>query len=192
MPSFIAGARYAVLIASVLTLAAIVPQTAGAAEPDRQAKIDDALRAAPPAVRETARVMDHDGTVLKEGSGVYTCMPTAPSIRDRGPEPMCLDEVWLRWADAWMHKKPFTSDRVGIAYMLAGDAAGASNIDPHATTPTADNQWVIEGPHVMVIVPDAAQLDGLPDKPDAAGAYVMWKGTPYAHIMVPVGARPAR
>ena len=82
-----------------------------------------------------------------------------PSVRDRGPEPMCLDEVWLRRAYAWMHKKPFHAERVGVAYMLAGDAAGASNIDPHATTPTADNQWVIEGPLVMIIVPDAAQLD---------------------------------
>jgi len=192
MPSFVGGTRHAMVAVSALALMVVSSGISGAAEPDRQAKIEDALSAAPPAVRKTARVMDHDGTVLKEGSGTYTCMPTAPSVRDRGPEPMCLDEVWLRWADAWMHKKPFSTDRVGVAYMLAGDAAGASNIDPHATTPTADNQWVIEGPHVMIIVPDAAQLDGLPDKPDAAGAYVMWKGTPYAHIMVPVAARPAQ
>jgi hypothetical protein len=74
--------------------------------------------------------------------------------------------------------------------MLAGDAAGASNIDPFATEPTADNDWVVEGPHIMVIVPDAAQLAGLPDKPREDGAYLMWAGTPYVHIMIPVGPRP--
>ena len=103
---------------------------------------------------------------------------------------MCLDKVWVAWADAWMNKKPFKATGTGIAYMLAGDA-GASNIDPYATAATPDNQWVVEGPHIMVIVADAAQLAGLPTDPNSGGAYVMWKGTPYAHIMVPVAERPA-
>ena len=30
-----------------------------------------------------------------------------------------------------------------------------------------------------------------PANPNSGGAYVMWKGTPYAHIMVPVAQRPA-
>ena len=42
----------------------------------------------------------------------------------------------------------------------------------------------------MVIAPDAAQLEGLSTDPHKGGAYVMWKGTPYAHIMVPVADRP--
>lgn len=154
--------------------------------------IADALSAAPPAVRETAGVMDEAGTMLRHGSSAYVCMPTAAAIRELGHEPMCLDAVWLEWADAWVNKKPFSTERVGVAYMLAGDSAGASNIDPFAMTPTADNDWVVEGPHVMVIVPDPAQLAGLPDTPTDDGAYVMWQGTPYAHIMIPVGPRPTQ
>jgi hypothetical protein len=65
---------------------------------------------------------------------------------------MCLDEVWMVWAVAWMNKKPFKADRVGVSYMLAGDT-GASNTDPYAESETADNQWVVEGPHVMVLLP---------------------------------------
>ena len=43
----------------------------------------------------------------------------------------------------------------------------------------------------MVLVPDTAQLEGLLwADPHNGGPYVMWKGTPYAHIMVPVGDRP--
>jgi hypothetical protein len=103
---------------------------------------------------------------------------------------MCLDEVWMAWLDAWMAAKPFKADGVGIAYMLAGDA-GASVTDPYASKPTPENHWVVDGPHLMIILPDAAQLNGLPTGPSGGGPYVMWKGTPYAHIMVPIAA-PAR
>jgi hypothetical protein len=181
-----------VSLAMGLGSAALIVGLAAAAEPTKDELIEDALSAAPPAVRATAGVMDEQGNMLREGDSAYVCMPTAAAIREFGSEPMCLDEVWMRWADAWLNKKPFTTDRVGIGYMLAGDAAGASNIDPFATEPTADNDWVVEGPHVMVIVPDPAQLAGLPDTPTEDGAYVMWKGTPYAHLMVPVGPRPAQ
>jgi hypothetical protein len=175
-----------------LAMAASFGGPALAAEPTTEELIADALSAAPPSVQANAGVMDEAGKMIREGTSAYVCMPTPAAIRELGSEPMCLDEVWMQWAHAWLNKAPFSTDRVGIGYMLAGDAAGASNIDPFATEPTADNDWVVEGPHVMVIVPDAAQLAGLPDMPVEDGAYVMWKGTPYAHIMVPVGPRPAQ
>ncbi|MDX6751990.1 hypothetical protein SH611_19455 [Geminicoccaceae bacterium 1502E] len=181
-PRLAGAVSLAVLAAAAFPLAA--------AGPDKAALIEDALSAAPPGVRETASVMAEDGTMLKEGSGSYVCMPTAPAHREFGSQPMCLDEVWTKWADAWMNKKEFSADKVGIAYMLAGDSAGASNVDPFAEKPTADNQWVVEGPHVMILVPDPAQLEGLPETPEGPGPYVMWKGTPYAHIMLPVADRP--
>jgi hypothetical protein len=165
--------------------------TAIAAEPDKDVLIRDALSAAPPAIASTATVMTMDNKVLKQGTGSYVCMPTDADELAKGlREPMCLDKVWVAWADAWMNKKPFKATGTGIAYMLAGDA-GASNIDPYATAATPDNQWVVEGPHIMAIVADLAQLAGLPTDPNSGGAYVMWKGTPYAHIMVPVAQRPA-
>jgi hypothetical protein len=179
----------AVLLSSGTFLAPAV-----AAEPKQAALIRDALSAAPPSIASTATVTDWDHTVLRQGSGPYICHPTPPPIRAKGGrQPMCIDDVWEKWADAWSNKKPFKADRVGIAYMLAGESlpGGASNIDPFATAPTADNQWVVEGPHVMVIVPDAAQLEGMSTDPRNGGAYVMWKGSPYAHIMVPIAKRSA-
>jgi len=148
----------------------------------REAMIADALSAAPPSLAATAMVMDWEGNMLREGSGPYTCMPTPPSLQ--GKSPMCMDEPWKAWADAWTNQKEFKADRVGVSYMLAGDG-GASNVDPYATGPTEDNQWVVEGPHLMVLVPDPAMLEGLSTDPKNGGAYVMWKGTPYAHIMIP-------
>jgi hypothetical protein len=104
--------------------------------------------------------MTMDNKVLKQGTGSYVCMPTEADELAKGlREPMCLDKVWVAWADAWMNKKPFKATGTGIAYMLAGDA-GASNIDPYATAATPDNQWVVEGPHIMVIVADLAQSGG--------------------------------
>ncbi len=151
-----------------------------------QTLLADALSAAPPTLRATVTVMDWNNNVLQEGTSNYTCFPTPPQLQ--GKAPMCFDAPWLEWADAWTNKKPFQAKTIGISYMLAGDE-GASNIDPYAEGETADNQWIVEGPHLMIIVPDAQLLDALPTDPSLGGPYVMWKGTPYAHIMVPIGER---
>jgi hypothetical protein len=181
--------RHTLLLSTAILVA--VGVTAASAADDKDALIKDALSAAPPEIAKTAMVMDWDHSMLKNGSGPYTCMPSDPNTRAKGGrDPMCADKVWEAWADAFANKKPFKATGTGIAYMLAGDkGVGASNIDPYATAATPTNQWVIEGPHVMVIVPDAAQLEGLSTDPNNGGAYVMWKGTPYAHIMVPVAER---
>ena len=153
---------------------------------NKRAMIREALSAAPPAIAKTATVKDWDGNVLKQGSGEYVCFPTPPPQKSIGKEPMCLDKVWQSWADAWVNHKDFKADTVGIAYMLEGDT-GASNTDPYATKRTADNQWVVSGPHTMVVVPDKAAMDSISTDPNNGGPFVMWKGTPYEHIMVPVG-----
>ena len=41
-------------------------------------------------------------------------------------------------------------------------------------------------PHIMVVVTDAKVLEGLPTESGGAGPWVMWSGTPYAHIMIPL------
>jgi hypothetical protein len=154
------------------------------ASADNDSLIASALSAAPPAVAHDATVMTMTGDILREGSNGFTCFPREGA----GGSPMCLDAEWMTWADAWMNKKDYTPSGVGMAYMLAGDSSdgGASNIDPFATRATPDNEWVVEGPHVMIILPDPAMLAGVSTDPTNGGPYVMWKGTPYAHIMLPV------
>lgn len=147
--------------------------------------LENALSATWPGMVEGATVVDWEGKVLKEGSNGYTCMPTPPMLT--GNAPMCLDETWMAWAQAWQAKEPYTAEALGIAYMLAGDA-GASNVDPYAEGPSEDNQWIREGPHLMVIAPPAL-LEAFPTDPDNGGPYLMWKGTDYQHLMIPAGAR---
>jgi hypothetical protein len=43
---------------------------------------------------------------------------------------------------------------------------------------------------MMVAVPDPQQLDAFPTDPRSGGPWVMWKGTKYAHLMVPTAAMP--
>jgi hypothetical protein len=38
----------------------------------------------------------------------------------------------------------------------------------------------------MIFVPDPKQLDSMSRDHTTGGPYVMWKGTPYAHIMMPI------
>ena len=100
-----------------------------------------------------------------------------------------MESEWMRWAEAWQNKADFAAESLGISYMLAGDGnGGSSNIDPFAEGPTDDNEWVSEGAHLMIIAPPPL-LETFPTDPDNGGPYVMWKGTPYAHLMVPIGSR---
>ena len=154
---------------------------------DNAALIAEALSATYPAHAISSTVMGWDGQMLQKGDNGFVCMPTPEMFAERGAAPMCFDEVWMAWADAWQNKKPFSTDRLGIAYMLAGDG-GASNIDPYAEGPTDDNEWIVEGPHLMLIAPDPGLLADIPTDPAYGGPYVMWRGTDYEHVMVPVKA----
>lgn len=118
--------------------------------------------------------------VLREGSNGWTCMYP-------GTDPMCADGPSMSFLQAWM-KNENPPETLGFIYMLLGDK-GASNIDPHAQGESPDNQWVVAGPHVMIVGSAAKPLlESYPTEvPDAAGQpWVMWPGTPYAHLMMPI------
>ena len=179
------------IVLFVLIAFVTIQLTAQSANPEgKQAKIKSAMSAAPASIANQATIMDWPATeggemiLLREGDNGYTCLPDMPATS--GNDPMCLDEPWLKWADAWMNKKEFKTDRMGFGYMLQGGSP-ESNTDPYATGPTSDNEWLTEGvPHLMIIVQDESMLDGLPVTPDKGGPWVMWRNTPYVHIMVPM------
>ena len=149
------------------------------------ATIKLALSAGPADITSHAAVVEPgEGGQMKQlraGTNGWVCMAK--------PEAMCLDKEWQGWADAWMNKKDPQVKGIGIGYMLKGDK-GASNTDPFASGPTPTNQWVVSPSHVMVLTPNASQLDALPTDPHNGGPWVMWKGTKYAHIMVPTSPMP--
>lgn len=163
-------------------------QAAADRRPGDAALIANALSAAPASVSANATVMGHDGRVLRQGTGDWVCMPDLPDVPN--DTPMCLDAPWRELIDAWMHKRAPAVTRIGFGYMLQGDMP-VSNTDPFATAPSPGNQWIQDGaPHVMIVLPDLRLLDGVSSDPKNGGPFVMWKGTPYAHIMVPTTRAP--
>jgi len=157
---------------------------------DNDALMKNAMSAAPEGVAKYATIMISDGKggmiILKKGTNGFTCMPDDPTTPTN--DPMCADENSMPWIQAYMtHTQP-PEGKVGIAYMLQGDSV-ASNIDPYATTPPAGGKWLMDGPHMMIFNTKVL-LDAYPhavtETPDTTQPYVMFAGTPYAHLMIPV------
>jgi len=149
--------------------------------------IESAMAAAPAAIAKDAKIisMKPDGTmsVLREGANGWTCMPDNPQTP--GPDPMCMDANAMKWVEAWLGHKTPPGNNVGLMYMLSG-GTDFSNTDPYAKQP-GNEGWVKTGPHLMVVGAPSltAQYSG-GASPDTSVPYIMWEGTPYAHVMVPI------
>jgi hypothetical protein len=149
---------------------------------ENKAKIARALSAGPAEITRNARVVDMDSqgkmTVLREGSNGFTCMPGNPKVI--GDPPMCEDAASMQWgADFKAHKPKPTNMVPGITYMLAG-ATQRSDTDPYDKT----SPPIPIGPHWMIMWPFDPKATGLPTKHRKTGAYIMWAGSPYAHLHV--------
>ncbi len=173
---------------AALLMALFFLPTLADAQMTKEQMVANALSAAPPSIASGAKVMDWEGNVLREGTNAWTCMPDEPN--SEGNDPMCLDAQWLGWVDAWVNKTEPSITQMGFGYMLQGGAP-ESNTEPYAEGPTADNEWMSQGvPHIMMLAPDAAWLKGLPTSPDGGGPWVMWRDTPYVHVMIPTPKYP--
>ena len=116
---------------------------------------------------------------LRKGTNEYTCMVTNAG-------PMCMGPIAMEWAQAWHNHTP-PPYALGFIYMLNGDA-GMSNTDPWATKQAPGNHWVKTGPHVMMVGLAVKKMTGFPRRPDPdpTKPYVMWSGTLYEHVMLPL------
>src|SRR3954453_10760514 len=172
---------------SLLILASALPAQAAKGATDKQL-IASAEKAAPPALAKHASIatIGADGkmNMLRQGTNGFTCMPDDPT--SPGPDPMCVDGNAMAWLEALVAHQPPPDGRPGIVYMLAG-GSDASNTDPYASGPKADNHWIATGAHVMMVGAKGT-LQGYPRSadPNTAEPYVMWPDTPYEHLMLPV------
>lgn len=175
------------LAVSAAVLAVVFPHLAYPA--DDAEMITSAESAAPKAVAANASVLavQADGTVktLREGTNGWWCLPDDATTP--GPDPMCGDANAMGWAMAWMGKTEPPKGKTGFIYMLMGGAS-ASNLDPYQAAPADGTDWSMDGPHVMIVNFGDA-MSGYPEMepmPDVTRPYVMWAGTPYQHLMLPV------
>jgi hypothetical protein len=130
--------------------------------------------------------MGADGKMrtLREGKNGFTCLPDDPNTP--GHDPMCMDKNAMEWANAWMTKTTPPTGKIGFMYMLEG-GTDFSNTDPFATKPEG-GKATITGPHVMVVGPGVKSVPGYDRTGEGVNPtipYVMWKNTPYEHLMIP-------
>lgn len=155
----------------------------------KESKVRNAMSAAPRSIAKDATVLDwpakegESPSVLRKGTNEWTCFPDDPSTPAN--DPMCLDKASMQWAEAWMTKKEPKLPATGLGYMLQGGGS-ASNTDPYATKPAAGEKWLKEAPHLMLfptgkLDPNVYGTDAHSGKP-----WIMWAGTPYEHLMIPV------
>lgn len=149
--------------------------------------IASARSAGPASVSDDATVMNWNLETVVEGSNGWTCLPDRPDTE--GTDPWCVNGPWLDFLRAYVSQTEPTYSDIGIAYMLMGDSP-VSNSDPYATEPTTPDDWVtgVEG-HLMLLVPDLSLLEGISTDHLNGGPWVMWPGTPYAHLMIPIDSR---
>jgi hypothetical protein len=170
------------LVRSAAQTAPSDQESSTSSDDSTQVKIARAMSAGPDNVSKSARVIDTDArgdrVILREGSNGFTCMPG--NLRVVGEPPMCVDAASMQWFDdAKAHKPKPTNTVPGITYMLAG-ATQRSDSDPHDTT----SMPIEVGPHWMIMWPFDPKTTGLPTTHKATGAYIMWAGSPYAHMHV--------
>ena len=186
------GADTTATAASTTSSATVTPSNPSAAPTSNDDKIKNAESAAPDSIARAATIMDWPATgagkptQLRAGTNGWVCYPSKPNSSGAvGEDPMCLDPEFQKWAVAYMSKGTPKLSGIGLAYMLQGDR-GASISDPYADPSKKPTDWVTDGPHIMVAAPNASMLSTLPGKPNGGMPWVMWKGTRYEHIMVPV------
>jgi hypothetical protein len=162
---------------------------AGQDDADAKAKIENAMSAAPATIAEDATILDNEldaagkFVVLRQGSNGWFCSPD--TLGTPGNDPWCYDQAWLDWSYAFVAGEAPKPTVLGLAYMLQG-GSDASNTDPFATEPAEGEEWMATPPHVMILQP--GKIDQTVFTPDhrAGGPWIMWAGTPYEHLMMPV------
>jgi hypothetical protein len=156
--------------------------TAAARAVDTESKIARALSAGPAKIAAHATVAEPEGhgelRILRQGTNSFTCMPGGPS--GIGTPPVCADRIAMQWnKDFEEHKPKPTTTVPGVEYMLAG-ATQRSDSDPFDKT----SPPIKIGPHWMILWPFDAKTSGLPTTHKPSGTYIMWAGSPYAHIHI--------
>jgi ketosteroid isomerase-like protein len=157
------------------------------------AALQNTMSSAPSAIAEQATILGWPAKasdpmeILRKGTNAWTCIADWPA--SPGNDPECMDPMWMVWNDAYAAGKVPEITGPGIAYMLAG-GSDPSNTDPMATAPAPGEEWVNSGPHLMLLVPGGFDANVFSTDPKSGGPYIMWDGTPYEHVMVPVTDMP--
>ena len=169
----------------VLMPAALIAQSAKPPADSDAAYIRKAETGAPASISKHAKIarLEKGGnvTVVREGSNEFTCA----SVPAMGIPSICADKNGWDWMTSAMAQKDKPSnEEPGVAYMMQGGTHFETADGEILMEPNAKTHPVKEPPHWMLLYPFDAAKTGLPTHPSAGGSYIMFEGTPYAHLMV--------
>ena len=129
-----------------------------------------------------------DVHVMRPGTNGFTCVTVVP---DPFGGPICGDRAASAWVVAFLThaQNPPAASAPGIAYMARGgahfeDAQGNVLMEHDQSPHAAGSHRVTEQAHWMLIYPFNPAATGLPTKENGTGSYIMFSGTPWAHVMV--------
>jgi hypothetical protein len=119
-------------------------------------------------------------TIVRQGSNGFTCS----LFPDESHAPVCGDQKGWQWFVAAMSNQPKPPAACGIAYMAKGGEHYETSDGRIVMKPAAGTKTVKEPPHWMLLTPLDSAATGIPTHPNAGGSYIMFAGTPYAHLMI--------
>ena len=148
--------------------------------------------AAPAYIGDNATIIGASGKVLRKGTNGWRCEPFMPMPEGgfksaHETAAACSDKNAVAWANAYKANKTPKLEADGWIWMLHGDL-GVDNFTPYTDgQKNAGHKHFIEsGAHMMLMPKDPKSLDGQSTDYTNGGPYVMFKGTPYVHLMIPL------
>ena len=156
-------------------------------------EIEAYTTSAPDFIGKFATVISASGEVLREGSNGWTCLPfiAMPKMGFKTKNeaaPACADQNAMAWANAYLSQTEPKLENDGWIWMLHGDT-GVDNFRPYSEGDeknTDPKDWIYSGAHLMLMPKDPSSLGSQTTDFTTGAPYVMMKGTPYVHLMIPV------
>ena len=156
-------------------------------------EIEAYTTSAPDFIGNFATVISASGEVLREGSNGWTCLPfiAMPKMGFKTKNeaaPACADQNAMAWANAYLSQTEPKLENDGWIWMLHGDT-GVYIFRPYSEgveKNTDPKDWIYSGAHLMLMPKDPNSLGSQTTDFTTGAPYVMMKGTPYVHLMIPV------
>ena len=148
--------------------------------------------AAPAYIGDNATIIGASGKVLRKGTNGWRCEPFMPMPEGgfksaHETAAACSDKNAVAWANAYKANKTPDLEADGWIWMLHGDL-GVDNFTPYTDgQKNAGHKHFIEsGAHMMLMPKDPTSLDGQTTDYTSGAPYVMFKGTKFVHLMIPL------
>ena len=147
---------------------------------------------APAFIGDLATVIGADGSVIREGSNGWRCEAFMPMPKNgfnapHDAAPACSDKNSVAWANAYKAGTIPQMEGDGWIWMLHGDL-GVDNftVGTDGQKEASHKHYIGSGPHMMLMPKDPSSLDNQSTNYTTGALYVMFQGSPYAHLMIPL------